>query len=101
MISHKRRNPKKFLKKVRSNWYYRTIYYNVTQGNLDCCSDKLTQMHYINPHDDNFNETKPRKLELSEILERTDAESYRSIFIREHRKQILKWTDYKSSLEEI
>jgi len=104
----------------RSYWYYRTIYYNVTQGNTDCCSDKLIQMHYIKPQqlyqyeylinhvhpfgiDDNFNETMPRKLELSEILERSNAESHRKIYIREHKKEILdaklNGIDYQGSVE--
>lgn len=39
---------------------------------------------------ENDNETAPEKLEMSEILQRSNAESYRRIFMREHKNYVLK-----------
>lgn len=76
-------------------WFFQDIYYNTTQGNLNCCSDKLVQMHYISPQElygiDYFiyhvqpfgfetNEDLPVKLTLDEVIARSNVESVRRKF---------------------
>lgn len=73
-------------------WYYKSQYYKVAQGSLDCCSATPAVFHYINPREmylldyltrhvhpfglyKNFTETLPRKLKLKEILQASDVES--------------------------
>lgn len=74
-------------------WYPKYQYYNVSQGNLDCCSDTFTQSHYVGPPemymleyliynvvpfgiDRNANETLPRKFSFDEIEKAGNAESF-------------------------
>ena len=66
-------------------------YYNITQGSLDCCSDTVAGLHYIDPIDmymldyliyrvnpygvDQHDDKKPPKLALAEILRRSNEKS--------------------------
>lgn len=82
-----------------SYWYFQDLYYNATQGNLDCCSDKMIQLHYIGPkelhkleyliyrvhpfglEDNPALDILPRKLSIDEIIAASNAKSER----REHK----------------
>ena len=90
----------------RTYWYLKYMYYKSAQGNLNCCSDKIAQMHYIRPTEmylieyliylvhpfglESVNDTIPEKLKMSEIIKRSKAESYRRYFMRKHKKYLLK-----------
>lgn len=75
----------------KSMWYYMQSYYESERG-LDCCSDTVIGMHYIDPKQfyfleyliyrasafgvyKNVTEVLPRKLELQEILNASDVQS--------------------------
>ena len=80
-------------------WYFDYLYYNVTQGSLDCCSDTIAGLHYIDPiemymldyliyhvkpygveqHDDKI----PPKYPLAEIIRRSNEKSS-SKFYKKH-----------------
>lgn len=80
---------------VEAYWYYQDIYYNVSQGGLNCCSDKVIQFHYINPHElhnldyfiyrvypygvdaDTALDILPRKLTMDEIIAASNYKSPR------------------------
>ena len=92
---------KEHLKPIRNLdfWYYDYLYYNVTQGSLDCCSENVAGLHYIEPQQmytlDYFiyhvnpygleltNDKKPSKMPLKEILRRSNEKSSSSNY-REH-----------------
>lgn len=76
-----------------SFWYERYQWFNVTRGNLNCCSDTLAAMHYIKPWEmnflefliyhlhpygieKNFTETLPSKLTLNEVIEAANTKSF-------------------------
>lgn len=78
-------------------WYTERVYYNITQGNIDCCSETSAEYHYINPReirvldyyiykvhpfgiDDHLTEVLPQKLSLKEIIEASDANSSAPLF---------------------
>ena len=81
-------------------WYFNYLYYNVTQGSLDCCSDTVAGLHYINPremylldyliyHVNPFGLVQPEdkippKLPLKEILRRSNEISSSPNF-KEHK----------------
>lgn len=86
-------------------WYYQYLFYNASQGNLDCCSDTVAGMHYIlapemhaleclvyNVHpfglDKNLTEKLPRKLPFSEVVEGGEAESYLVEYFREQKSLV-------------
>lgn len=71
-------------------WFYNYTYYNVSIGNLGCCSDVPIVFHNIKPPkmyfeeyfnyeihpfgiDKNSSETLPRKLKLKEIIAESDT----------------------------
>ena len=72
-------------------WYSKNIYYNYTQGSLDCCSDTVAGLHYITPREmymldyliyhvnpygvDQHDDKIPPKLALAEILRRSNEKS--------------------------
>lgn len=72
-------------------WYFKYLYYNVSQGSLDCCSDTIAGLHYIppkemymldyliyhvNPFGNALSEDKePPKIPLAEILRRSNEKS--------------------------
>lgn len=75
-----------------SRWYFDYSYFNVPQGSLDCCSDTIIGMHYIdfmeikllenliyNVHpfgiSKNLSEKLPQKLELQKIIEASNVQS--------------------------
>lgn len=76
-----------------SYWYYQYLFYNASQGSLDCCSDTVAGQHYIlapemhflesivyNVHpfglEKNSTEKLPRKLTFKEVVEAGESESY-------------------------
>lgn len=78
-----------YLTKSSYLWFYDYTYFNVTIGNLNCCSDVPIVFHKIKPKrmflmeflfyhlhpfgvDKNSTEKLPRKLKLSEIIEASD-----------------------------
>jgi glycoprotein-N-acetylgalactosamine 3-beta-galactosyltransferase len=94
---------KEHLKKEKDPkyWYDISQYYEVSQGNLSCCSDTPASFHYIPPRemfmleyltryvhpfglDKSSSESLPRKLKLKEILYKSDVES-KSIKYKKHR----------------
>lgn len=78
-------------------WYFPNLYYNVTQGSLDCCSDTVAGLHYITPkemymldyliyHVNPFGialpvDKVPPKIPLAEILRRSNEKSYSLAYI--------------------
>lgn len=81
-------------------WYEKYQWFNVTRGNLNCCSDTLAAMHYIEPGEMNFlefliyhlhpfsidknsTETLPAKLTLNEAIEAANSKSFSPNY-REH-----------------
>lgn len=79
-----------FQENIKKWWYPDKVYYKVTQGNLNCCSDTSVSFHYQSPKkmhrleyyvynvdifglDANANETLPRKFTLNEIIAASDA----------------------------
>lgn len=83
-------------------WYYDYMYFNTSQGNLDCCSDTIAGMHYIAPPEMyyleyliyhvhpfgleiNVTESLPRKYSLREIIAASDSKSYAPNY-EKHRK---------------
>lgn len=88
--------------KFNSNyWYEKYQWFNVTRGNLNCCSDTLAAVHYIEPGEMNFlefliynlhpfaidknsTETLPPKLTLNEVIEAANTKSS-SPYYREHK----------------
>ncbi|KAL7041675.1 hypothetical protein ACKWTF_000849 [Chironomus riparius] len=73
-------------------WYNRMLYYDSKYGGLECCSDLLVNLHYINPRemymlehlfykahpfglDKNSTETLPPKISLNEIIKSSDEPS--------------------------
>jgi glycoprotein-N-acetylgalactosamine 3-beta-galactosyltransferase len=69
------------------------LWYNTTQGNLDCCSDTFCAMHYVTPRqmfaldyfiyhlhpfglEKNLTEKLPRKLPLKEIIAASDIKGW-------------------------
>lgn len=97
----------------RTFWYHKYMFYKAAQGNLNCCSDKIAQMHYIKPTEmylieyliyrvhpfglESVNEAIPEKLNISEIMKRSNVESYRRYFMRKNKKYLLEHReDYKS-----
>ncbi|CAO1369060.1 unnamed protein product [Diamesa hyperborea] len=80
-------------------WYFQNLYYNVTQGSLDCCSDSVAGLHYIDPKEmymldyliyhvnpygvEQHDDKKPPKLPLAEILRRSNEKSSSAAY-REH-----------------
>lgn len=90
-----------------SYWYFRHMFYNSSQGSLNCCSDTIAGMHYIGQEemflleylvyqshpfgvDKNITEVQPKKLKLKQIKVASKAESFRRIFERERRERRLK-----------
>lgn len=80
-------------KRDMTYWYYQYLFYNTSQGSLDCCSDTVAGMHYIlapemhflqsivyhvHPFglDKNSTEKLPQKLGFDEIVKAGEAESY-------------------------
>ncbi|KAG5667529.1 hypothetical protein PVAND_015508 [Polypedilum vanderplanki] len=74
-------------------WYWKTLWTNVTQSSLECCSDLFIGEHYVTPKnmhllksliynvhpfgiEKNLTEELPRKLKMNEILEKSDAKSF-------------------------
>lgn len=81
-------------------WYFKYIFYNSTQGNLDCCSDTIAGMHYIDPKEmhlldyliyhvhpfgleKNITECPPKRLKIQNIKAASKTESFRRIYERE------------------
>ncbi|CAO1358115.1 unnamed protein product [Diamesa tonsa] len=85
--------------RIPDNWYWKYLYYNVTQGSMDCCSKTLAGLHYITPREmymldyliydvkpygiEQHDDKKPPKLPLAEILRRSNEKSSSPNF-REH-----------------
>ncbi|CAO1369074.1 unnamed protein product [Diamesa hyperborea] len=85
--------------RIPDNWYWKYLYYNVTQGSMDCCSKTLAGLHYITPREmymldyliydvkpygvEQHDNKKPPKLPLAEILRRSNEKSSSPNF-REH-----------------
>lgn len=74
-------------------WYEKYQWFNVTRGNLNCCSDTVAALHYIKPLEMHFlefliyhlhpfglkknvTETLPPKLTLNELIETANAKSF-------------------------
>lgn len=74
-------------------WYRHYQYFNVSQGNLRCCSDTFIQSHYVGPPemylldyliynvvpfgvDRNFNEALPRKFTFDEVKKAGEAKCF-------------------------
>ena len=74
-------------------WYWRNLWRNVSQGGLECCSDVYIGCHYVRPVEmhalqymiydvhpfglnKNLTEKLPRKLNLTEIVNASDVDSY-------------------------
>lgn len=76
-------------------WYYSNLYYDVPQGNLDCCSTNFVLQTSVSPSeqylldyfvynvapfgistDRNFNEILPRKFTLEEIEKAAHEKSF-------------------------
>lgn len=81
-------------------WYFKHIFYNSTQGNLDCCSDTIAGMHYIEPKEmhlldyliyqvhpfgleKNITEKPPKRLKIKNIRAASKKESFRRIYEKE------------------
>lgn len=76
-----------------NDWFPKYLWNNVTQGNLNCCSDTFIDMHYVPPDqmdqfefliyqlhpfglEKNLTETLPRKFSLDEIIAFSDQKSF-------------------------
>jgi hypothetical protein len=87
-------------------WYYTNMYYDAPQGNLDCCSDTIAQVHYVLPHelymleyltyrvhpfglDKNLTETLPQKMPMKEIMRRSNDVSQSSNRIRNENEVMI------------
>jgi glycoprotein-N-acetylgalactosamine 3-beta-galactosyltransferase len=74
-------------------WYVKNLWFNVTQGGLDCCSNSIVCMHYIVPREmfllnyliyhvhpfglhKNDSLALPRKFSLEKIIKLSDIGSY-------------------------
>ena len=78
-------------KRPPNYWYFNYLYYNVTQGSMDCCSESVAGLHYITPKEmylidyliyhvnpygiEQHNDKIPPKLPLAEILRRSNEKS--------------------------
>lgn len=89
-----------------SYWYMQRLYYNVSYGNLGCCSDVAVSFHYISPQkmylleyfiyhvhpfgiEKNLTEILPRKLSLEEIIAASDIPSESPLYMEhEHKHNI-------------
>ena len=84
-------------------WYDYSQYYNVSQGSLDCCSDTIVGMHYIQSKEmlfleyliyqvhpfgleKNLTEKLPSKLPLYDVAEASKRESYLVPLFEERRR---------------
>ena len=94
--------------KDMSYWYYANMYYDAPQGNIDCCSDTVAQIHYVLPKEmhmleylayqvhpfgleKNITETLPQKIKMKEILRRsndTSESSNRRLFEEKMREEL-------------
>ena len=78
-------------------WYFNNLYYNVTQGSLDCCSDTVAGLHYIDPTEmymldyliyrvnpygvEQPDDKKPPKFALAEIIRRSNEKSSSKAYV--------------------
>ena len=84
-------------------WYDYSQYYNVSQGSLDCCSDTIVGMHYIESNEmllldyliykvhpfgleKNLTEKLPSKLPFDDVMKASEGKSYKEQIFEERRR---------------
>ena len=84
-------------------WYEYSQYYNVSQGSLDCCSDTIVGMHYIQSNEmllldyliyqvhpfgleKNLTEKLSSKLSLYDVVKASEVESFLVPLFEERRR---------------